>query len=63
VSSPSKIAAPHTYTVEVYVPVLGYALQTITGLKPTGHSITYGIVPPNGSFPGITAVVILYQSS
>jgi hypothetical protein len=63
VTSPSKIAAPHTYTVEVYVPALGYALQTITGLKPTGNSITYQISPPGGSFPGIAAIVILYQSS
>ena len=63
VTSPSKIAAPHTYTVEVYVPSFGVAIQTITGLKPTGHSISFKIVPPGGAFPGIQAIVILYQSS
>jgi hypothetical protein len=45
------------------VPSFGFAIQTIPGLKPTGHSITFDIAPPGGAFPAIEAVVILYQSS
>jgi len=59
----TAIGAPHTYAIQVYVPEFGTAIQTITGIHPTGHSITYGIAPPGGSFPALEAVVIVYQSS
>jgi outer membrane biosynthesis protein TonB len=63
VSSPSEIGAGHTYAVQAYVPSFGAAIQTITGIKPTGHSLNFNIAPPGGSFPAIQAVIILYQSS
>jgi hypothetical protein len=63
VTSPSKIGAPHTYTMQVYVPDFAAAIQTVTGIKPSGHTITFGIAPPGGSFPAIDAIVIVYQSS
>jgi hypothetical protein len=63
ITSASKVSAPHTYAVQVYVPNFGAAIQTVTGLKPSGHTITFPIVPPGGAFPAIEAVVIVYQSS
>lgn len=63
VTSPSKIAAPHTYAVQVYVPSFGVSIQNVKGLKPTGHSVTFNIVPPGGAFPSVEAVVIMYRSS
>jgi hypothetical protein len=59
----TTIAAPHRYAMQVYVPAYGIALQTVTGIKPTGHSITFSVVPPGGTFPPLEAVVIVYQSS
>jgi hypothetical protein len=57
------IAAPHTYAMQVYVPAFFAAIQTVTGLHPSGHSITFSVVPPGGAFPPVEAVVIVYQSS
>jgi hypothetical protein len=62
-TSPANIGAPHTYAIQVYVPLLDSAIQTVTGIHPTGHSITFGVAPPGGSFPALEAVVIVYQSS
>jgi hypothetical protein len=63
VTSPSKISPGHTYAVQAYVPSFGVSIQNITGIVPTGHSLTFNIAPPGGSFPAIQAVIILYQSS
>jgi hypothetical protein len=63
VTSPSKISAGHTYALQVYVPAFTASIQNVKGIKPSGHSITFGIVPPGGAFPSIEAVVIVYQSS
>jgi hypothetical protein len=65
VISPSEIAAPHTYAVEVYVPELKEALQTITDIKPVpkSHEIKFTVSTLNGNFPAIEAVVIVYRST
>jgi hypothetical protein len=63
VTSPSKISPGHTYAVQAYVPSFGVSIQNITGIVPTGHSLTFNIAPPGGAFPAIQAVIILYQSS
>jgi hypothetical protein len=63
VTSPKNIGAPHTYAVQVYVPQFGISLQNITGIHPSGHTISFSIAPPGGSFPATEAVVIVYRSS
>jgi hypothetical protein len=62
-TSAANIGAPHTYAIQVYVPQFDAAIQTVTGIHPTGHSITFNVVPPGGTFPALEAVVIVYQSS
>ncbi len=64
VSSPSAIAAPHIYAMQVYVPSFHAAIQTVANIKPvTGtHEIRFNIAPPGGQFPAIQAVVIVYKT-
>jgi hypothetical protein len=65
VLSPSEIAAPHTYAVEVYVPAYKLAIQTITDVKPIPktHEIKFSISTLGGVFPALEAVVIVYRST
>ncbi len=63
VTSPSQINPGHTYAIQAYVPTFGISIQNVTGIVPTGHTVSFNISPPGGTFPGIQAVIILYQSS
>jgi len=62
-TSTANIGAPHTYAIQVYVPLLGVPIETVTGIHPTGHSIEFGVAAPGGTFSAVEAVVIVYQSS
>jgi hypothetical protein len=63
VTSPTKINPGHTYAIQAYIPSFGVSIQNTTGIVPKGHTITFNITPPGGTFPAIQAVIILYQSS
>ncbi len=65
VISPSEIAAPHTYAVEVYSPVLKIAIQTIKDVKPipNTHEIKFSVSTVAGTFPPLEAVVIIYRTT
>jgi hypothetical protein len=65
VLSPSEIAAPHTYAVEVYVPALHSPIQTVKDITPIPktHEIKFSIATLSGTFPAIEAVVIVYRST
>ena len=62
VTSQSSINPGRTYTVENYLGTTQTA--KVTGLSPTGHTLTFNVTDPAGTvFPvGVTAYVVVYQN-
>lgn len=59
----STIGAPHTYTVQSYVPALGGPNATFANIVPAGHSVRFALPTVGGGFPAIQVIVILYQTT
>ena len=56
------IGAPHTYTVQSYVPGLG-PLFTSPAFAPVGNSLSFALPTRGGAFPAVHVVVIIYQTT